>query len=83
MKFDYVVQIKEPGDDKPRWGIAFTRKGHFQILNMELKPVQGKVARGQATVVQLEEEKKLTLDQQMRQHTQEQLKSAVRRALYG
>lgn len=54
-KYQYVIKIRYPGDADPTWAITFGRGGHYQIMNMETKPISGRVHKGGADLIQLEE----------------------------
>ncbi len=77
-KYQYVLKICYPGESDPTWAIAFGRGGHYQIMNMETKPIHGKVLRGGADLVCLEE-----LVDQKKPPARTVLADAVKRALNG
>ncbi len=75
-KYQYVLKICYPGETDPTWAIAFGRGGHYQIMNMETRPISGKVHKGGADLIQLEE-----LVPQDQTPARTFLADAVRRAL--
>jgi len=77
-KYQYVIKICYPGESDPTWAVAFGRGGHYQIMNLESKPISGKVLKGGADLIKLEE-----LVDQTQPPPQNVLVAAVRRALNG
>lgn len=80
--YKYVLQICDPGETSPRWAIAFGRYGEYQIINLEVKPISGKIRKGKAERVILEDNKlvdqTIPIDKRV-----DYISEAVKRALNG
>lgn len=81
--YDYILRIQYPGEDEPKWALAFSRRGDYQIINLETKPINGKIKRGHAELVILEENKFVDQTIPIKKAGRDHLQTAIARALNG